>query len=510
MRLQTHSILLGAITGAVIILIVVALVGRCSHRRQKELRLPPESSRAPIMIHPENPHYFLWRGKAVVLVGASYLSYGAWTFDNYTQMLDVSHAYGLNVFRIFNPVSRWPEAKRNWRHFWLWPNRLYPWARSSIPGATGGGNKFDLDTWDAHYFKRLKALVSKANDREIVVEVTLMNGYGAPASPDVWPYSPLNQANNIQGVGPSDWMKFITLGDSALQARQRAVVAKVVQELNGFDNVYYEIMNEPDPVCDAAWHGMLIQTIKDAESGLPNKHLIAIDCPEGYDQIIPQPSIINSHYTYGTNWIGSFDLLDTMYDRNRILGADEMNAVPHNMDQHSGRVEAWEFLVGGGSVYDGLINGMSTFGPDRWNSASANSYRSYLGALQRFISSFDLIEMHQDKSVIQGGIPSGAFARSISEPGKQYAIYIHHSHRFPDPMDTYYGVDAGNYQEALLLSVPTGFYRSDWVDPASGKVVKSQAFSSTGSVTLNSPKYTLDIALRIKSITPPSTGQKGL
>jgi len=337
-----------------------------------------------------------------------------------------------------------------------------------------------------------------------------MNGYGAPVSPDVWPYSPLYAANNIQGVGSSNWINFLTLGDPALQARQQAVVTRVVQELNRFDNVYYEIMNEPGPVCDPAWHGMLIQTIHDAESRLPNQHLVAVDCPESYDRMTPRPSIINTHYTYGTQWIGAFEMLDTMYDRNAILGADEMNAVPNGMDECSGRVEAWEFLLGGGSVYDGLIDGFSPFGPDRWNSASANSYRKHLGNLLRFLKSFDLVNMHQDKSVIRGGVPTGAFARSISEPGKQYAIYIHHSHRFPDPLDTYYGVDTGNYQETLILSVPAGSYRADWVDPASGELVQSQAFGSTGTVTVTSPKYTLDIALRITRILRPSPGQEGL
>jgi len=38
---------------------------------------PQQSGEQPIRLHPENPHYFLYRGKAVALV-TSAAHYGAW------------------------------------------------------------------------------------------------------------------------------------------------------------------------------------------------------------------------------------------------------------------------------------------------------------------------------------------------------------------------------------------------------------------------------------------------
>src|SRR5262245_11050307 len=64
-----------------------------------------QQTTVPITRHPSNPHYFLWRGQPTALVGASYLSYRAWTSEDYVHMLDVSRAYGFNVFRIWNTVS---------------------------------------------------------------------------------------------------------------------------------------------------------------------------------------------------------------------------------------------------------------------------------------------------------------------------------------------------------------------------------------------------------------------
>jgi Cellulase (glycosyl hydrolase family 5) len=439
-----------------------------------------QQATAPITRHPNNPHYFLWRGQPTALVGASYLSYRAWTTEDYVYMLDVSHAYGLNVFRIWNTVSKWPDT-----------NGMHPWARSSTPGAADGGNKYDLDMWNPAYFARLKDLVAHASDRGIVVEVTLLNGYSS-----VWAYSPLNAANNIQGMGVGKWRTFLTLGDTALQARQQAVITKVVQELNSFDNVYFEIMNEPDPVFDVPWHNQMIQTVVNAEADLPNKHLIAIDGPEYYDHLNPKPAIINTHYAHGRGWMGTFSMLDQMYDRNRMLGADEMSEVPHEMTPTDGRVEAWEFMVGGGSVYNGLINGNRRSAS--WDKVEAHAYRRYLRYLKTFLASFDFVRMRQDKRVIHGGLPAGAFARVISELGKQYALYLHHSAR----MDTHYIVRPGTYQARLLLALPAGSYHAAWVLPESGAVVKMESFRHAGgNRMLSSPRYTIDIALWIQGTT---------
>jgi hypothetical protein len=109
-------------------------------------------------------------------------------------MFDVSHAYGFNVFRIWNTVSRWPD------------NGIHPWARLT-PGAADGGNKYDLDTWKPGLLCALKDLVAHASDsrdrgrsdpaERVLLRVGLQS---------------LNAANNIQGVGTGGWKTFPTLG----------------------------------------------------------------------------------------------------------------------------------------------------------------------------------------------------------------------------------------------------------------------------------------------------------
>src|SRR5262245_15855977 len=110
----------------------------------------PRESR-PISLHPENPHYFLWRGKPTILI-TSGEHYGAvlnLDFD-YISYLDTLAKDRLNSTRIFTGV--YSETVGNFKivnnTLAPAPNRLIcPWARS--------GDKFDLTKWDDNYFKRL-------------------------------------------------------------------------------------------------------------------------------------------------------------------------------------------------------------------------------------------------------------------------------------------------------------------------------------------------------------------
>jgi hypothetical protein len=65
----------------------------------------------------------------------------------------------------------------------------------------------------------------------------------------------------------------------------------------------------------------------------------------------------------------------------------------------------------------------------------------------------------------------------------------------------YYIVKPGHYHETLVLDLPGGTYRADWVDPASGSVISSATFTHQGGKkNLDTPEHTVDIALRIKRV----------
>jgi len=90
--------------------------------------------------------------------------------------------------------------------------------------------------------------------------------------------------------------------------------------------------------------------------------------------------------------------------------------------------------------------------------------------------------MKPDNSVIKGGVPAKATARALVQVGRAYAIYIN-----------------GGSKVKLLVELPEGTYRAEWMNTKTGKVDKTETFRHIGgNRTLSSPKYVDDIALRIR------------
>src|SRR2546426_11746411 len=112
----------------------------------------------PLALHPDNPHYFLFRGKPTVLISSGE-HYGAvlnQDFD-YLTYLKTLHAEGMNLTRTVPGTSLESTNAGTYRGsdqntFGPRPGRyLAPWARSDKPGYFNGGNRFDLDRWDEDF-----------------------------------------------------------------------------------------------------------------------------------------------------------------------------------------------------------------------------------------------------------------------------------------------------------------------------------------------------------------------
>ena len=438
----------------------------------------------PISLHPGNPHYFLFRGEPTILI-TSAEHYGAvlnLDFD-YVPYLDELHASGLNLTRIFTGVYVEHSAAFNIKRNTLAPmpgRFICPWARSSTPGYANGGNKFDLSEWDDAYFSRLKDLCQHASQRDIVVEVTLFCPYYGD---EQWNISPMKMENNIYGVGDVPREETLTMKHPALIAVHDAMVRKIVHELRDFDNIYYEVCNEPyfgGVTLD--WQNHIIATIMDAEAEFSSKHIIAQNIANNsakIDNPNPAVSLFNFHYA-------SPEAVSENYGLNKALGDDETGFkgtkdLPY-------RAEAWHFLLAGGGLYNnldysftaGTEDGTFEF-PDSQPGGGGPALRSQIEILKNFLHSFDFINMAPDDSVITGGIPADATAQVLAKHGKAYAIYIQ-----------------GGEQAALELNIPAGDYRAEWLNPRTGEIDASQDMNHEGgSLKLTSPAYPEDIALRV-------------
>jgi hypothetical protein len=465
----------------------------------------------PIRAHPDNPHYYFFRGRPTVLI-TSAEHYGAVinrAFD-YNAYLDTLKSYGLNYTRIYPAAFIEPEGAFQLENT-LAPKSedlIQPWPRSQTPGYRSGGNRFDLDRWDPEYFRRLKDFIAQADARGIVVEVCFFNAQNR----DSWPMSPLYWKNNIQGEGRTkDYNGIQTLAHPDLLRRQEEFIRRIVQEVNAFDNVILEICDEPSSygtprALAGPWIRHLVDVVKQTERALPQKHLLGqqvqgpIGGPVDFTAHV-DVTVIVTQYVWQTpdEQVGGMKALDYLYDRNKPIDLNETGYYPlsswYEGDKAGDvRAEAWEFMVGGGSSFNNL-NGVYTVRDPAGRAAENTPVLKTMQSLKQFIEGFNFIKMRPDRSFVVSGMPAGAFYRGMSERGEQYALYHHHSQLKP----YVYKVVPGSYQERLTLDLPAGAYQADWVNPSTGAALGTETFTHPGGQhSLSTPKHAVDMALRIK------------
>ena len=262
------------------------------------------------------------------------------------------------------------------------------------------------------------------------------------------------------------------------------MVRKIVGELRDFDNLYYEICNEPYfGGVTVEWQAHIAETIADAEADFKVKHLIAQNIANKHEKITdPDPlvSIFNFHYAKPPNTVAD------NYGLNKVIGDDETGFAGSKPGPY--RREGWDFIIAGGAVYDNLDYSFTVGHEDGTAKIDAPGgggpvLHRQLGILADFINGFDFVKMEPDNSVVKGGIPSKATARALVEKGRAYAVYVN-----------------GGSEANLVLDLPRGRYTAEWMNTKTGKVDREQTFDHAGGdAMLSSPEYEDDIALRILS-----------
>lgn len=459
--------------------------------------IPVAAAEVPLGLHPANPHYFLFRGRPAVLI-TSGEHYGAvlnLDFD-FRKYLATLAADGLNLTRIFTGAAYVePAGAFNIARNTLAPasgRLLAPWQRSPVDGYAGGGNKFDLSRFSPDYFARLGEFMTEASRLGIVVEVTLFCPFYGD---EQWVLSPLHAGNNINGVGDVERTDVYTLERSgALFEIQLEFVDKIVRELNPFDNLYWEICNEPYfGGVTLEWQYTIAETIAQIEAALPNRHLISRNVANagsgelmaGHGKVWqehPAISILNFHYSNPPLVVA------LNYGLDRVIGENETGFRGTGDEYY--RREAWEFLVAGGALFNHLDYSFvaghedGTFQyPDTQPGGGSVTLRRQLGILKRFVEGFDFVRMAPDNTVIRDGIPRDGRTQTLAEPGRQYAIYLREGEA-----------------SSLELRLPSGLYRYSWLDPRSGETTENGRFRvEAATVTLAVPAYSGEAALSIRA-----------
>lgn len=484
-----------------LILIALALISwQCQNR------LPQKND--ILHLHPENPNYFLYKGKPTILVtsGEHYGAVMNADFD-YVKYLQALKEAGLNYTRIFTG----PYSEMGDKTFGIVNNTMNPkpenWLTAWAKDATG---KYNLEQWNPAYFERLKTFVTKADELGIVVEITLFTSYYSNYQ---WSTSPFNPKNNLQNTDSITYKQVNTVNNGSYMKFQENYVRKMVQELNSFGNLFFEIQNEPwadnpqlvtqiaetdtlthpfawQRLVETAkteslqWQKQIAQIIADEESRLPNQHLIAQNISNFGTPIAnadPNISVFNFHYAYPEAAMANLSL-------NKVIGLDETGFMPHD-DIHY-RSQAWKFMLAGGALYNNLDYSFTVghedgsypvdAGTPGWSHAG---YRSQLKFLKSFMESLDFIRMKPDNTILKVVKGNLKDYQIFAEKGKKYAIYLQ-----------------GNESVGLQLSIPDGKYTANWIDPVSGEIKNSVELESTeNTISIESPAFQEDIVLLINS-----------
>lgn len=459
---------------------------------------------------PDNPRYFSWRGRPLVIVGSGE-HYGAVLnpdFDHRTYLATLGRDR-LNHTRLFTGAAYVePSGAFNIAKNTLAPDGpryLAPWARSDQPGYHGGGNRFDLGRWDESYFTRLRDFVREAGRRKVLVEVNLFCPFYEEAQ---WRLSPFHPDNNVNGAGSGVARTNVYTLDhhGGLLGVQERFVDRVVTELRDFDNVYYEICNEPyfgGVTLD--WQAHVAERIAQAQSSHPHPKLISQNIANHkarVDAPLRHVAIYNFHYAAPPDTVA--------------LNAHLRLPIGDNETGFNGtgdaayRIEAWDFLIAGGALFSHLDYSFAvghedgTFHypasqPGGGNPALRRQFRT----LREFVEDFDLAHTGPDDSVLAGGIPPTHTARALVEPGNKVGVYFR-PRTVPKAVAS--AAETGTPRRdpapapagTLQVRIPPGRWNAVWIDPVTGDIVRKESRRHTeGNLSLEIPPMDHDLALRL-------------
>lgn len=430
-------------------------------------------------LFPENPHYVEFRGQPALLIGSGE-HYGAVLnadFD-YLPYLDTLARDGLNLVRVFSGTYRELPGE-----FGIQDNNLAPLPDQFVaPWRKAAGGRYDLTDYNPDYFSRLRSFISQAAERGIVVEVSLFCFWYNDA---LWEASPMHPANNLQEVGPVKKEQVYSLQNNDLLPYQEDFARRLADELKAFDNLYFEMINEPysrhDHTSDLDWQHHIAAIIGDAERHLPAQHLIAINYNNRTQYVQPHPavSICNFHYAIP-------EAVKLNYHLDLLIADDETGFCGQVADPY--RREAWLFMLAGGGAFSHLDYSFTCQHPagDAPIQGSTPGYggadlRWQLGFMKRFLESAAVWKM-QPYNEIFAWNASVVPAQVMGIPHERYVAYFSEN----QPGRTH------------LLSLPAGRYQVEWINPVTGNTFETRTSTNTGGyLRVDLPAHAGDLIMNL-------------
>ncbi len=434
------------------LLAIAVLLVLCVSVAAQGNSLPAEgSAMGPLAVHPQNPRYFrnIATGEAVYLTGS----------HTWANLVDIGPSDPPPPFGFDAYVDWMAKLNHNFMRMWTWELVTWdtkangegkhhaaspqPYARTGPGMALDGKPRFDLAKFNPAYFDRLAQRVAAAREHGIYVSVMLFEGWGLQFSPGAWEGHPFHPQNNTNGVngdrdGDGKGVEIHELGHQAVTDLQEAYVRKLIDTVNGYDNVLYEISNENHPP-STPWQYHMIRFIKDYERTKPYQHPVGMtfqyrggsnqalfDSPA--DWVSPNPE-------------GGYRDDPPVADGRKVVLSD----TDHLWGLGGSQAWVWKTFTRGYhplfmDPYDGDVLGQR-FDP-QWDPV-----RRSLGYTLLYTRRMDL-----SRAVPTADVASTGYC--LAERGRQYLVYR-----------------PGDAGESVRVKLEPGTYRYEWFDPTGGSQV---------------------------------------
>jgi hypothetical protein len=225
--------------------------------------------------HPTNPRYVTDNsGKAIYLTG-SHIWDGIQsptsanrTFAFFSDFLDYVQSFDHNFVRLWT----------GWAYLGFQP---YPWNRPGPGTASDGNPRFDMKSFNQSYFDYLRKCLQEIEDRGMYCSIMFFgshNRFKKDFSGVAW-----QEDNNINSelanaFSKTDGYSWFTTNSAAVEV-QRRTLRKFIDEFQNFDNIMWEIMNEPGGATSAQvnWHKGMVNYVKSYEQNTyGRKHLVGM------------------------------------------------------------------------------------------------------------------------------------------------------------------------------------------------------------------------------------------
>ncbi len=238
-----------------------------------------KKSASPVSVSSQYPWHFQdTRGKPFLLTGDYTWETFSGINSDYEKMFGSLKSRGLNLARI-----------------WLWwgceelpagggfpdENKLHiePFLREGPGLANDGRPKYNLDKFNPDFFERLVRFCQAADRRGITLQLIMMDAWMIKKE-HLWPLHAFHRNNNVNqadgdpnntGKGIDGQQGFCSMGNPRTMGYQKAYIRKVVETVNRFNNIYFEIVNEN--FYSEEWELTLCDFIKEIERKMPKQHM---------------------------------------------------------------------------------------------------------------------------------------------------------------------------------------------------------------------------------------------